>query len=386
MSKRRKKASGRKAPRSGANSGHHFKLALAGLFLAGFLIVCLVVLSSLKPSHRQVEVPPPVAVDLSRLTQDIQVELESAMLRSGASLDRLEVIQQGQSRRLEVDGNFPDQQILEELSSRLHRLTPDLELLVSAAEKRIVVSKGSLALFTLVFSPEQYRPQRSDKPRVAIIMDDLGRDLRLAKQAIALDYQITMAILPNERHASEVATLAHRRGREVMVHIPMEPEGYPAANPGEGALFVDLPTEEIQRRFLGYLDRIPYAVGGNNHMGSRFTTNHAGMRAVLELMLQEGMFFVDSRTTGGSIALEEARLLKVPATARDVFLDNDADVERIARQIRKLVVLAGKKGSAVGICHPYPETLAALQQELPGLSHDGVVVVPASQLIRRSPE
>jgi len=383
MSKRRKKASGRKVSRSGAGPGHRFKLALAGLFLAGFLIVCLVVLSSLKQAQRQVEVAPPVVTNLHQLTQDIQVELESAMLRSGASLDRLEVLQQGQSRRLQVDGNFPEQKILTELSSRLHRLAPDLELLVSAEQNRIVVSRASLPLFTLDFSPEKYRPQQSGKPRVAIIMDDLGRDLRLAKQAVALDFQVTMAILPNERHASEVATLAHRRGREVMIHIPMEPEEYPTANPNKNTLFVDLSTEEIQRRFLGYLDRIPYAVGGNNHMGSRFTTDRTGMRAVLELMRQEGLFFVDSRTTGRSIALDEARLMQVPATARDVFLDNDADVERIARQIRKLVLLAVKKGSAVGICHPYPETLAALQQELPGLSRDGVVVVPASQLIRR---
>jgi polysaccharide deacetylase 2 family uncharacterized protein YibQ len=107
------------------------------------------------------------------------------------------------------------------------------------------------------------------------------------------------------------------------------------------------------------------------------------MRAVLAIMRQEGLFFVDSKTSGDSVALAEARRMKVPATSRDVFLDNDADVELIARQIRKLVVLAGKHGKAVGICHPYPETIAALQQELPQLNRDGITVVPVSELISR---
>jgi uncharacterized protein len=382
MSKHKTKTSGLKKKRQEAAVNNRFKLALAGLFLVGFLIVSLVILSSLKQTYHKVPVPPAEPPALSLLMQDIQVELESAMLRSGASLDRLKVEQQGTARQLAVDGIFPDEQILAELSLRLHRLAPDLELLVSDRDNRIVLQKGSKLLFTLVFSPEKYTPQQLDKPRVAIIMDDLGRDVSVAKQTIALEYQVTMSILPNERHASEIATLAHRRGREVMIHIPMEPVGYPAANPGEGALFVDLSTEEIQRRFMSYLDRIPYAVGGNNHMGSKFTTDQQGMHTVLDLMRREGLFFVDSRTTGSSIALEEARRLKIPATARDVFLDNDADVERIARQIRKLVVLAGKKGSAVGICHPHPETLAALQQQLPLLIRDGIVVVPVSQLTK----
>jgi len=379
---KRKAARSKKRKKSPAVR-HHFKLALAGMFLAGFLIASLVAISLLKQSYRQEVVTPPVEVDRSRLIQDVQVELESAMLRSGASLEQLKVRREGQTRRLEVDGLFPDEKILAELSLRLHRLDPDLELLVAARENRLVLQRGNLQLFILEFSPDSYSPAPTDQPRIAIIMDDLGRDVLLAKKTLALEQPITMAILPNERHAAEIATLAHRRGREVMIHIPMEPEGYPAANPGEDALFTNLTTEEIQRRFATYLDRIPYAAGGNNHMGSRFTKDRKAMRAVLEVMRQEGLFFVDSRTTGHSVALEEALRMKIPATARDVFLDNDADVERISRQIRKLMVLAGKNGSAIGICHPHPETLAALQQELPVMLRDGFVVVPASQLLKR---
>lgn len=378
-----KKAPRSKKPRPKQPVRNQFRLVLAGLFLVGFLIVSLVMLSTLKESYRRDPEPPVQVLDPSRLTEDVQVELESAILRSGAALAQLEVSRQGTARRLEVAGRFPEAQLLAELSQRLQRLSPDLELLVSAADRRLVVQRGSTLLFTLVFTPESYLPPPADQPRVAIIMDDLGRDLPLARQTLALDFQITMAILPNERYAAEVATLAHRRGREVMIHIPMEPQGYPAANPGEGALFVNLPAEEIQRRFATYLDRIPYAVGGNNHMGSRFTTDRKGMQTVLGMMQREGLFFVDSRTTGGSVALDEARKLGIPATGRDIFLDNEEDVELIVRQIRKLAVLAGKHGTAVAICHPYPETLVALRQELPLLQRSGIRIVPASQLLNR---
>jgi uncharacterized protein len=382
----RKIRAARKKPHSKKHAPkHHVKLALAGLFLVGFLVASLVVLSSLKQTSRHEGGPVQVVAPPSQqqLIKDVQVELESAMLRSGASLERLKVSQVGEERRLEVDGLYPDEQVLAELSHRLHRLAPDLKLLLAPEANRLVVQKEDSPLFILRFSPDRYVPVQTGKPRVAIIMDDLGRDIHLAQQALALEQQLTVAILPNERHASEIATLAHRRGREVMIHIPMEPEGYPTANPGEGALFVSQSEQEIRRRFLTYLDRIPYVVGGNNHMGSKFTTYPEGMRTVLGIMRQEGLFFVDSRTTGDSVALAEARRMKVPATARDVFLDNDADVEQIVRQIRKLVRLAEKKGSAVGICHPYPETITALQQELPRISHDGIVVVPVSQLLSR---
>ena len=117
-------------------------------------------------------------------------------------------------------------------------------------------------------------------------------------------------------------------------------------------------------------------------MGSRFTTDVAGMRAVLEVMKQEQLFFIDSRTTGSSIAEREAEALGVPSLSRDVFLDNVADVGKISIQIGKLVGLAKKRGYAVGICHPYPETVLALRQEADRLLSQGVEIVPISALFK----
>jgi uncharacterized protein len=163
----------------------------------------------------------------------------------------------------------------------------------------------------------------------------------------------------------------------------MEPIGYPAMNPGDDALFVRLSAEEIRHRFENYRQRVPYAVGANNHMGSAFTQNREKMAVVIEQLRQSKMFFVDSRTSSQSVAVEVARAGGVPVASRDVFLDNVRDVNAIARQIHKLVRIAVKSGNALGICHPYPQTLAALQREADYIRSQGVQVVFASQLTLR---
>jgi hypothetical protein len=237
-------------------------------------------------------------------------------------------------------------------------------------------------VYLLHFRPPPVRPTKA-RARAAIIMDDLGRDLETARDLLAIDLQVTFAILPGEPYAAKVATLAHREGREVMIHIPMEPQSYPATDPGGDALLIGQSPEEIRRRFQGFIERVPYAVGGNNHMGSRFTEYREGMEVVLAAMKETGLFFVDSRTTGHSLAFAEARRAGVPAAARDLFLDNEQDVEQISREIRKLAVLAGRQGQAVGICHPHAQTLEALRREAPYLKQQGIEIVPVSKLLVR---
>jgi hypothetical protein len=116
-------------------------------------------------------------------------------------------------------------------------------------------------------------------------------------------------------------------------------------------------------------------------MGSRLTEQVDSMAAVLEVLQERGLFFVDSRTSAASVAAEEARRIGMPSALRDVFLDNVREVPAIAREIRKLAGMARRRGSAVGICHPYPETLAALRQEAEVLRQQGIEVVPVSQLL-----
>jgi polysaccharide deacetylase 2 family uncharacterized protein YibQ len=356
--------------------GHGLKIAFAILFLCGFLLGSLIFLSQLRERYQ----PEPVLVVNDDLLEDIQVELESALLRSGASLQNLRIQKQGQLTTLELAAPFPDARVIHDLNGRLTRLSPEVSLQSLPEQEELAILLTGVPRFKLQFTPPR-QPEPVTTSRVAIIMDDLGADLRMARQLLDLKLPITFSILPNTRHAAEVATMAHRRGREVMLHIPMEPLGYPATNPGQNALLVSLSDAEIKRRFYSYLEKIPYAVGGNNHMGSRFTADSHGMDVVLKMMQKEGMFFVDSRTTGKSIAADEARRLGVPVASRDIFLDNDADVDKISRQIRKLAVLASKQGTAIALCHPYAETITALRQEEGFLLQQGVQVVAASALL-----
>lgn len=224
-------------------------------------------------------------------------------------------------------------------------------------------------------------PPPAERGEAVIIMDDLGRDLRSARALLAIDLAVTFSILPNEPRAREVAELARQGGREVMIHLPMEPYDYPQANPGDAALFVALPDEEIRRRVTYYREQVPYAVGGNNHMGSRFTGDRRGMAVVLAELRQAGLFFVDSRTAPESVGLAVAREAGVAAFGRDIFLDNEATVAAVGRELDRLMELAGQRGRAVAICHPYPATLQALRLAVPRFAARGIAVVQASRFL-----
>lgn len=216
---------------------------------------------------------------------------------------------------------------------------------------------------------------------VAIIVDDLGGDLTLMQDFLDLRLNLTAAVLPNVPHARESAELAHADGREVLLHIPMEPQDYPVVDPGANALMVDLSTEEVQKRLRDYLHTVPWVVGANNHMGSRFTENREGMKGVLHVLKEQGLFFVDSRTTADSVAMVEAEQLQIANAERDLFLDNELNEDAIRRQIRQLIKIAKEQGSAIGICHPHLETYAALKKEAPTFVALGVNLVAVSALI-----
>jgi len=218
-------------------------------------------------------------------------------------------------------------------------------------------------------------------PLVAIIVDDLGADLAMMEDFLGLKLNLTAAVLPNVPHARAVAELAHADGREVLLHVPMEPRDYPTVDPGEEALMVDLSTAEVQRRLRSYLQTVPWVVGVNNHMGSRFTESRVGMRGVLQILKEQGLFFVDSRTTAESVVIAEAEGMEIAHAERDLFLDNDINEEAIRRQIRKLIGIAREQGSAIGICHPHLETIAALKKEAHGFVAAGVKLVPVSALL-----
>ncbi len=214
--------------------------------------------------------------------------------------------------------------------------------------------------------------------RCAIIVDDMGQSLQSARELAAIDADLTFAVLPDLPHSRPVAELLHGHGRELLLHLPMQGNG---KDPGPGAILEGMSPGQVRAVLRENIGKVPYIEGVNNHMGSVVTADPRDMRPVFRELRKNGLFFVDSLTTSGSVCQAMAAEAKVPFIARDVFLDNEQNDSYISGQIHKLVSLSLKHSKAVGICHPYPETIAVLQREAPRLRSLGVEIVGVSALL-----
>lgn len=355
------------------------------LVLVGVAVASLVLIARESEKPRPVD-PPAVAPPVAAI-DSLRAEVEAFLAATRpASTDFRRDLEQ-RPYRYTVIGETPSEQLLEGLRSRLKTI-PGQYLVTLSEDAVLSIVSGSREEIVVQFvTPTPKAPVKQpvavpQGPLVTIIMDDLGRSAQHARVLLSLKEEVTFAILPGEEHAAKIAEMGHAAGREIMLHAPMEPQGYPAVNPGSDALFVKYEDAEIRRRFDMLLARIPHATGVNNHMGSRFTEDARALAPVMESLREKGLFFVDSLTTGRSKVIVTARQYGVPTIERDVFLDNVADVEAIIKEIRRLEARARSHGVAVGICHPYPETLEALRRELPKLSERGITVVPVSVLLQ----
>lgn len=221
---------------------------------------------------------------------------------------------------------------------------------------------------------------RTRKPRIAIIVDDLGYDSHILKKLLTLDAPLTLAVLPHSPLQKKIARLAREKNMEVMLHLPMEPVEYPIVNPGPGALLVSMTPDQLIRQLESDLNAVPGIKGVNNHMGSRMTSVSTQMYQIFSILKKRNLYFVDSRTTKDTLCKPSARLLQISFAERDVFLDNTADLREIKTQIAKLEHIAAKKGYAIGICHPHTATYHALKETIP-LLQAKATLVPASKVV-----
>jgi len=219
------------------------------------------------------------------------------------------------------------------------------------------------------------------RPMIAMVIDDMGLDRRRSARAIELPGPVTLSFLPYAEDLRAQTALAHSRGHELLVHVPMEPIGS-SNNPGPDALTVGLAGDEITARLRRDLGRFDGFVGINNHMGSKFTGYGPGMAAVMVELRARGLLWLDSRTTPGSVGPALAREYDVPHVERDVFLDDNPALAAVKRQLAELEATARRHGAAVAIGHPKDNTLDALAAWLPTLSERGFVLVPLTQIVR----
>jgi polysaccharide deacetylase 2 family uncharacterized protein YibQ len=218
------------------------------------------------------------------------------------------------------------------------------------------------------------------RPRLAIVIDDLGNDRAQAEALFRLAYPLTLSVLPHLPNSGEIAEEAHRRGYQVLLHLPMATSSGEKDEPIE--LHPGMDASAVGQTFAAMLDTVPYAAGVNNHEGSLGTSDSALMNELMPLLHERNLFFVDSRTTAATVAETAARKARVPATSRNVFLDDEQSPGAIRKQIALAVREAREKGSALAIGHPHPETLQVLAEMLPEVERQGVTLVFASDLVR----
>ncbi|HEX2695603.1 MAG TPA: divergent polysaccharide deacetylase family protein, partial [Acidobacteriota bacterium] len=218
----------------------------------------------------------------------------------------------------------------------------------------------------------------------ALIVDDMGNSQEALEELLGLGEPVTVAILPYSPYALETARKAHEKGLEVLLHLPLESlNGNDAETGTEGLIRSGMSEEEVRSLLSEELDRIPYVRGVNNHMGSKVTADAAMMRAILEPIRERGLFFLDSRTSAKSVAYDVAVGMGIPAASRQVFLDADGDTGRIRERLFELFRIARRDGRAVGICHPFKETLQTLKENFGLLGSYGLKAVFASELAGR---
>src|SRR3989304_5641995 len=203
-----------------------------------------------------------------------------------------------------------------------------------------------------------------EKLKVVIIVDDLGFKKEPIDKLLEIPAQLSFAVLPNLPYSKYAAEMAYKNGRDVILHLPME-----------------LPKDKILDKLEKNLSSIPYIKGVNNHMGSKFTENTELMELVLEKIKSKGFFFVDSRTSETTVGFKIAKKLGIKTAERDIFLDEGSQrSDYIRSQIEKLINVSKEKGYAIGICHPYPDTVKVLSEVIPDIQKE-VEIIPVSGVV-----
>lgn len=238
-------------------------------------------------------------------------------------------------------------------------------------------SGGSAVSTTSVALPH---PEQASR-RLYLVIDDVGNNVFQLRPFLGFPGPITFAVLPQLEYSAQAAAMAHQAGKEVILHLPMEADNA-AENPGPGAITTDLSDQAIVEILRKDISTVPFLIGVNNHMGSRATADKRVMRAVLEEVKRQGLFFLDSRTTADSVAQPIAEQLRLPFAQREVFLDNDKSRAAILAAFGGAEKIAADRGYAVMIGHVWTDALAGIIKELyPRLLADGFVFGRLSDLV-----
>lgn len=242
---------------------------------------------------------------------------------------------------------------------------------------------------TLLFACPRLLPEKKEEApphvaenKAAIIIDDMGDSLEALQEICGLKKPVTISILPLSDYAIETARMAHENGLEVMLHLPGESLNHQEGiDDDNGMIRSGMTEEEIRVIVEDSLTRVPYVKGANNHMGSKITQEEPVMRPILDFLKGKNLYFLDSRTTRHSIAYDLAKKMGLRSAYRNIFLDSPIGVNFTKQKMTELCRLSQKTGKAIGIGHPFPETLQALKKNIRLLEKYKVKPVFVSQIV-----
>ncbi|HDQ04418.1 MAG TPA: divergent polysaccharide deacetylase family protein [Deltaproteobacteria bacterium] len=220
------------------------------------------------------------------------------------------------------------------------------------------------------------------RKRIAIVIDDIGYDLRPVRNLMEIDADITFAVLPFLAYSRQSAEMLNKKNCEILLHLPMEPVSYPAEKPGEGALFTDMNDMEILHQLGKNIEAVPYIAGVNNHMGSKFMQDRGKLAVVFAQLKSQDLFFIDSRTVPDSEAVAVAREIGLSIAERKMFIDNKRDYDEIYKNLMSVALNPEDNSPVILIGHPYPETIRAIRDAAGQLRKEGIVIVPVSQIVK----
>jgi len=219
------------------------------------------------------------------------------------------------------------------------------------------------------------------RPKIAIVIDDLGGEKHIFRELLHWNLPITLSILPFTPYSKTLASEAHQKGREVILHLPMEPHGYPEIKPGEGVLLEEMNEEKLLRQLSRDIESVPYIKGVSNHMGSRLMEDPKKVKIILSELQRRGLFFLDSRTTPQTVGLQTAESIGMKAMERTLFLDHSSKEADVKHQLERLIEISLSTGKAIGIGHPHPSTIKSLKEMIPKMQERGIDIVPLSALM-----
>ncbi|MFY9737782.1 MAG: divergent polysaccharide deacetylase family protein [Candidatus Cybelea sp.] len=263
-----------------------------------------------------------------------------------------------------------------------HTLAPSAEPPAPAATPVAPPAATRLPSAVPAASPTSTPAANAQGPKLALIVDDCGQWITTERGFVALEIPLTLSVLPDVPYTSVIATEASHAGKGVMLHLPMETLS--GLNPGPGKVTTEMSDTQIVAQVQSDLAEVPLARGVNNHEGSKASADPRVMRAVIGVLAEHNLFFIDSKTNAASVGEDTARQMGVPTAARDVFLDNRADVAYSEAQLSQAAAIAQRTGSAIAIGHPRPTTLEAVRAMIPRLQALGIQFVLVQDLVGKN--